>query len=460
MGINRFVYVLFAISVGTLVWLGITYAERNKAQLMYTDRVEHTYKVMIAAQFCEKLLLDAETKQRGFAITGDPHFKQASDLSAERVDSAWSDLRELTIDNPSQRVNVYLLQTAMQQRVGLIQSDPGPTTSKRERADRMEKGQVLMDKIHAYIQMIEKEEEQLLVERRLAKDHYQSLNFSFVKYGFFFACGLCLLALFLIVRELRQRVRTQLALENTVLDLKQRNDEVDQITFAASHDLQEPLRKIGTLSTLLYRKMGDKVDEEGKDILDRIERSTSRTQLLINDLVNFTVLLNHREDPQPVDLDAVFRSAFEKAKQGCPGIKVNRYGVLPFIHGYEAQISILFTQLLDNAVRHRHPDRPLIINVTHGITEGDGVASLIWKTERTKRYHQVTVADNGTGFNNDFKEKIFVLFQRLNPQDSAAGKGMGLAIARRIMTNHYGYIEASGEEGAGATFRMYFPLEN
>lgn len=460
MGINRFVYLLFAVSVGALIWLGITYAGSNKAQLMYTDRVEHTYQVIIASQYCEKLLLDAEAKQRGFIITGDAHFKEAADLSVSQVDSTWRSLRDLTNDNPSQRVNVHLLQTAIQQRLALIETDAGPSLGKKERLVQLERGGVLMEKIHTYIGAIENEERLLLVERRMAKDHYQSLNFTFVKYGFFFACLLCIVAILLIVRELRKRVNAQLQLEKTVLDLKQSNEEVDQITFTASHDLQEPLRKIGTLSTLLYRKMGDKVDEEGKDILDRIERSTSRTQLLINDLVNFTVLLNTKETTQPVDLDVVFRNTFEKIKQQDPTVKVNRHGVLPYVRGYEAQLDILFTQLLDNSLKYKHPDRALVINVTYGITEGEGITSLIWKRERTKRYHQVTVSDNGIGFSNDFKEKIFVLFQRLHAQQDIPGKGMGLSLARRIMTNHYGFIEGSGEEGVGASFKMYFPVES
>jgi CHASE3 domain sensor protein len=87
MGSNRFVYVLFAISVAVLSWLGYTYVNQNKAQLKYTADVEHTYQVIIIAKYCENLVLDAETKQRGFLLTGDIHFRQASNVSVSKVDS-------------------------------------------------------------------------------------------------------------------------------------------------------------------------------------------------------------------------------------------------------------------------------------------------------------------------------------------------------------------------------------
>jgi signal transduction histidine kinase len=458
MGINRFVYLLFAVSVIVLCWLGYTYAEQNKAQLNYTEGVEHTYKVIITSQYCEKLLLDAESKQRGFIITQDEHFRRSSDSSVSKIDSSWNALKALTVDNPKQRVNIHLLHLAINQRLEILKQNFNLPAQGKARLERLEKGQLLMDKIHTYIRTIEHEEEMLLVERSIGKNHYQSLNFTYVKYGFFFACLVCAVAIFLIIRELRKRIHAQVLLEKTVLDLKRSNEEVEQITFTASHDLQEPLRKIGTLSTLLSRKMGENVSAEEKDILERIERSTGKMQWLINDLVNFTILLNTTEEPQPVDLDAVFKISFDKIKKEDPSIKLNLYGTLPFIQGYQPQLEILFTQLLDNAYKYKHPDRALIINVTYRLTEGDSMTAMIWKNERIKRYHQVTISDNGIGFSNDFREKIFVLFQRLHVQEDYTGKGMGLSLARRIMTNHYGYIDATGEEGVGAAFGMYFPV--
>jgi signal transduction histidine kinase len=457
MGFNRFIYLLFAVSVVVLCWLGYTYAEQNKAQLKYTAGVEHTYQVIIAAQYCEKLLLDAESKQRGFIITRDEHFRRSAGYSVVKIDSTWNALRTLSADNPNQRVNLHLLKLVINQRLAILKRNFEMPAAEKVRRERLGNGQLLMEKIHVYIRAIEHEEEMLLVERSLAKNHYQSLNFIYVKYGFFFACLVCVAAIFLIIRELRKRVRAQALLERTVLELKRSNEELEQITFTASHDLQEPLRKIGTLSTLLNRKIGGTAGDEEKDILQRIEKSTGKMQRLLNDLVNFTVLLNTTGEPRHVDLDAVFKAAFDAIKKEDPTIKLNLYGTLPQIPGYQPQLDMLFTQLLGNALKYKDPNKTLIINVTYRLSGGDGITATIWKKERTKRYHEITISDNGIGFSNDFKEKIFVLFQRLHTNEVYAGKGMGLSLARRIVTNHYGHIEANGEEGVGGTFRMYFP---
>jgi signal transduction histidine kinase len=156
------------------------------------------------------------------------------------------------------------------------------------KVQRLTIGQLLMDKIHVYIQTIEDEENSLLVNVPMRKDHYQALNFTFVKYAFLFACLFFGIGVLLIIRELRKRVRTQELLEKSILDLKRSNEEVEQITFAASHDLQEPLRKIRTLGTLFTKKYQGSMGDEEKDILNRIDKATEKMHLLINDLVDFS----------------------------------------------------------------------------------------------------------------------------------------------------------------------------
>ncbi|MES2372870.1 MAG: CHASE3 domain-containing protein [Bacteroidota bacterium] len=458
MGYNRFVYALFAVSVAVLSWLGYTYVNQNKAQLKYTTDVEHTYQVIIISKYCENLLLDAETKQRGFLLTsGDFHFRESSNASASKVDSALLLLKQIIGDNSRQRVNIHLLETAIKQRLTLLEQNFTLPRSQEERVRRLTMGQLLMNKIHLYIKTIEDEENSLLDQRAAAKDHYQALNFTFVKYAFLFACLFFGIGVLLIIRELRKRVKAQKLLEKSIHELKRSHEEVEQITFAASHDLQEPLRKIRTLSTLFTKKFQGSVDDEGKDILSRIDKASEKMHLLINDLVDFSGLLNKKEEKKMVNLDAIFKEAFSKSAKS-DTIKLNMYGSLPYIKGYEPQIEILFMQLLDNAVKFKNPLRQLVINVTYRMT-AEGSIRDKFKDKRTPRYHQVTITDNGLGFDNEFREKIFVLFQRLHNQEDYPGKGTGLALVKRIMTNHYGHIEAHGEKGSGATFSMYFPVD-
>lgn len=458
-GKNVLIYGLFILSVPVLCWLGFSYINRSREEIKYTASVEHTYRVIISAQYCEKLLLDAESKQRGFFITGDDHFKTSADLSVTRIDSAWNALRLLTVDNSKQRVNLHLLKMSIDQRLLLLKQNFDISPKDVNRVQRMASGQLLMDKIHVYISAIEEEEGKLLVTRNNARDRYQALNFNFVKYAFLFACLICVAAVFLIIRELKTRIRAQKLLEKTVLDLKRSNEEVEQITFAASHDLQEPLRKIRTLSTLFAKKMSPLIGEEEKDILGRIERATGKMQLLINDLVDFTVLLNTQEEPSLIDLDQLCKNAFEKYQTGEKSIKLNMHATLPRIKAHKQQLTILFTQLIDNAIKYREPSRELVIDVRYRITDAGNFSDKLLGKESIARYHVITISDNGTGFDNAFREKIFQIFQQLHAPGSYTGKGMGLAMVRRIMTNHYGYIEANGNKGNGASFCMYFPLD-
>ncbi len=139
-------------------------------------------------------------------------------------------------------------------------------------------------------------------------------------------------------------------------------------------------------------------------------------------------------------------------------VTLSRYDLLPSIKGYKPQLAILFAQLLHNAYTYKDQQRPLVINVTYQLTTITGKGRF-WNKTPARKYHQVTVSDNGIGFDNSFKEKIFVLFQKLHGPEEYSGKGTGLALVKRIMTNHYGHVEANGEKGAGATFSLYFPVE-
>jgi CHASE3 domain sensor protein len=219
MGTNRSIYVLFAISAALLAWLGNTYIVQNREQLKYTVQVEHAYQVIITLHNCENLVLDAETKQRGYLLTGDQHFRDASGISVVKIDSVLNSLGQITSDNPKQRVNVQLLRLAIAQRLAVLQQNYNLAAENRLRTERLDIGRLLTEKIHLYVQVMEDEENGLLVERNLAKNHYQSLNFTFVKYAFLFASLFCGVAVLLLIRELRKRIKIQKMLEKSLLDL-------------------------------------------------------------------------------------------------------------------------------------------------------------------------------------------------------------------------------------------------
>jgi signal transduction histidine kinase len=454
---NRFLYIALALSLIVLVWLGSIYLNQNRLQLQYTREVEHTYRVIIALRNSEQFLSNAETSQRGFLLTHDEHFREPYQKALRKSDSALSELRVLIEDNPVQRVNLKLLEAAFRQRVDMLNINISRTFSDPDFVSRITQGELIMDKIKLYVEQMERVEYDLLGYRSREKDHYQDLNEAFLKYASLFAALVFLCSVGMIIRELRLRVKAQKMLEKSVFELKQSNEEIEQVSFAASHDLQEPLRKIRTLSTLLSKKFSDKLPSDEKDIITRIDRSSERMHSLLENLIDFTNLVSHPEKLELVNTDQVFTRVFAQVTVGTETGLI-KAALLPEIRGYEQQLSLLFTQLLGNSVKFKHAEKPLVLIVSYELRNQTPRRKWFWQNEVTQQYHLITIQDNGIGFDSSFNEKVFLMFQRLHNQFEYAGQGIGLTIARRIMTNHYGYIEADGKKGKGAAFRLWFPV--
>ena len=452
---NRFLYIALGLSICILVWLGRIYIQQNRQQLRYTAEVERTYRTIITLHNCEQLITSAESAQRGYLFTGKEAFKLAYTISAGKMDSILARISDITKDNPKQRVNLKLLAPAIAQRLELMKLNLTRKDGRQGSEIDLLKSKLLMDKIHEYLGEMEKEEYLLLAYRNQEKDYYRQLNDSFLLYTFLLACIVFLGSVGMIIRELRMRVRAQKMLEKTIFELKQSQEEIGQVSFAASHDLQEPLRKIRTMSTLLIKKYAVQIASEEKDIIQRIDRSTEQLHKRLENLIDFINLVSHPEQLTQVNLEHVFRYALAKTSAEYE-IMLYKTAQLPVIQGYEQQLSLLFLQILSNAVRYRHPERPLEITVTHSMqempkqrhTDGNG-----------HQYHMIVIRDNGIGFDQSFNEKIFQLFQRLHSKEAYSGQGIGLTIARRIMTNHYGFIEADGLKDEAAIFTLWFPVK-
>ena len=254
------------------------------------------------------------------------------------------------------------------------------------------------------------------------------------------------------------RKKYQVELEKKLQELNRSNSELKQFAYIASHDLQEPLRKIRTFSDKLVYKHRHAIDSESGAVISRIEASAKRMQELIQDMINFTTLINKEERMESVDLNDIVSNVLKDFIE----VTQSRHAIiswdkLPVIRGSEQQLMLLFRSLFDNALKFAKPGESPVIKITYRFIDSSGDDDL---GVRGKPYHKVIMEDKGIGFSNEFAEKIFMIFQRLHTQQSGyRGKGIGLAIAQRIMTNHNGLIMARGMVNDGATFIMYLPVE-
>jgi PAS domain S-box-containing protein len=247
-------------------------------------------------------------------------------------------------------------------------------------------------------------------------------------------------------RDITERRKAEAALDQTLADLNSRNRELQDFAFIASHDLQEPLRKIRAFSDRLQQRHAAALAPEARDYLDRTGQAAARMQVLIDDLLAYSRVARGKPFVR-VDLGGVLAAVLEdlEARLESSGGQVEA-GPLPTVEGDPTQLRQVFQNLLANALKFRHPDRAPRVRISAAAVRiGDAPG---W---------ELTFADNGIGFEPKYAERIFGPFQRLHGRQDYEGTGIGLAIVRRIIERHRGTIQAEGRPGEGATFLLQMP---
>jgi light-regulated signal transduction histidine kinase (bacteriophytochrome) len=244
--------------------------------------------------------------------------------------------------------------------------------------------------------------------------------------------------------EERVAARTE-ELTRANVQLSNSNRELESFASVASHDLQEPLRKIQAFGDRLQRQAGTSLDKSAQDSLERMLSAAGRMQGLINDLLSFSRLTTRKEPFVRVRLDAIVTDVLVdlESRLADSGGGV-RFESLPEVEADPLQMRQLFQNLIANSLKFRRPEVPPMVTITADVDEQDVT---------------VVVADNGIGFEQEYAERIFGVFQRLHGRSAFGGTGIGLAICRRIVERHHGTIAAEGRPGDGATFRITLPRE-
>lgn len=234
------------------------------------------------------------------------------------------------------------------------------------------------------------------------------------------------------------------------------NKELEEFAYVASHDLQEPLRKITTFIQRLQQKLGDTADEDIHLYIKRINVSAANMRNLIDSLLAFSRVDRNKEPAGPIDLSMVITEVMASlaSEIETSGASVNSES-LPVAEATPSQMQQLFHNVLDNAIKFRKSDIAPVINITgRDITDEERAG---YGLPAGKKYCLITVSDNGIGFDPAYSEKIFQLFQRLHGKHEYPGAGMGLGICRKIVVNNGGYMSADGVPGEGSSFYIILP---
>ncbi|MGV3560677.1 sensor histidine kinase [Larkinella arboricola] len=235
------------------------------------------------------------------------------------------------------------------------------------------------------------------------------------------------------------------------------NLNLEQFAYVASHDLQEPLRKVQQFGDVLKSQYASQLGA-GVAYLDRMRSAASRMSALIRDLLTFSRISTQKESMDAVSLNRVIDSVLTDLELtiGETGaiIDVDR---LPTIHGDALQLGQLFQNLLSNALKFRQTGRSPQIRIRYRPVAANDLPTGLRPTRAAARYHCLEVSDNGIGFDEKYANQIFQVFQRLHGRSQYEGTGIGLAICQKVVDNHGGAIAARSQPGEGATFSLYLP---
>ena len=256
---------------------------------------------------------------------------------------------------------------------------------------------------------------------------------------------------FSVVTDITDRKRAEGALARQALELARSNSELEQFAYVASHDLQEPLRKIQAFGERLNAKCADAISDQGLDYLKRMQNAAKRMQVLINDLLSFSRVTTRASSFTPLNLKRVVREVLLdmdfRIEQTRGRVEV---GDLPVIEGDSTQMRQLFLNLIGNALKFQR----------EGVAPVVKIRSEIYRDTRKKggAFCRIFVEDNGIGFDEAYAERIFGVFQRLHGRGVYEGTGIGLAVCRKIVERHGGSIQANSTPGQGSVFTITLPF--
>jgi signal transduction histidine kinase len=509
-GLSKWVVAVWTVAFALLV-LNAAVSIYNVDVLIANDRaVAHSRDISRSLVELLSAMKDAETGVRGFIISERVDYLEPFDDGERAIPAYLEKLTELTSEDEFHRDHLDILKPLIEATVASLRRIVQLHHQGGEDAARSEirggKGKFLMDQVRAVVAEMEGHEQETLKRRsEVASARYQSSTFT-VLLGSVVTVLMVAMA-FLLVRlefarrrhaevaaresafqlaeeqrkqtemlakmvrirtaelesanqllrdEVAERTRAEAQVQAATIELTRSNEELEKFAYVASHDLQEPLRKIQAFGGRLVKKFRNALGPDGGEYVERMQFAATRMRTLIDDLLTFSRVTTKGQPFRPVNLATIIREVIddlgEQIEQASAQIDV---GNLPTTEADPLQMRQLFQNLIGNALKFRKADSASAITIR----------SVAWEQlppepdppRPAGQGFRIAVADNGIGFDQAFADRVFELFQRLHGRGHYEGTGIGLAICRKILQRHGGTISARSREGEGATFIIDLP---
>lgn len=249
-----------------------------------------------------------------------------------------------------------------------------------------------------------------------------------------------------------------LRIQKFTQELKRSNEDLEQFAFVASHDLQEPLRKIRSFGDRLLSKYSASIDTTGQDYINRMQSAAGRMQILIEDLLAFSRVTRNQDLPREINMKVIVEEVMDDLSDLVKRENaIINFSELPAVIGIYGQIKRLFQNIISNGIKFRNQQVSPVISITGKVISAEEAILEFTINPEFQTYVRLEITDNGIGFDEKYAEQIFNIFQRLHGRMEFEGTGIGLAICRKIVDNNKGAIKAQSKEGVGSKFIMILP---
>ena len=469
------IQIVFTIAIIVLLSLSVFSYLRINNLVKASALVNHTTNVKLELENIFSTVADMESGHRGYILAKDIGFLTHFNSLIYSTQLKLNEINTLTTDNTEQQENFVKLKLLVNQRIEQMKDAVLQSRSAELTPEIWSKGKITMDDLRNHIDKMMAQEEILLKERTKSLSYETVLTPVFTIVLIFCSLGVLFVSYYVITRELKisnilksdlelrkkellnvnnSLLQSNVSLKESNVSLAKMNKELESFTYISSHDLQEPLRKIQTFVSRII-DTEDHLSENGRNYLNRTQESAFRMQNLIRDLLAYSRL---KTEVFPIE-NWNLKSLVEEVKSDLDEEITKKNVIIEVLGESEIKIIVsqfrqLLTNLITNSIKFSDKGTPHII-IENGIVKGcdipeeDGIL-------KDNLYSKITVSDNGVGFDPQFSDRIFEVFQRLHDK-RFEGTGIGLAIVKKIVENHNGFIIADGKENIGATFTIYIP---